>query len=50
MSSDGAPQATSTHSMPRRTLPRDSSSVLPCSVVTSAGQLLEVLLEQRLEP
>ena len=31
---DGAPQATSTHSMPRRTLPRDSSSVLPCSVVT----------------
>ena len=35
MSSDGAPQATSTHSIPRRTLPRDSSSVLPCSVVTS---------------
>jgi len=35
MSIDGAPQATSTHSMPRRTLPRDSSSVLPCSVVTS---------------
>ena len=31
---DGAPQATSTHSMPRRTLPRASSSVLPCSVVT----------------
>ena len=34
MSIDGPPQATSTHSMPRRTLPRDSSSVLPCSVVT----------------
>ena len=34
ISIDGAPQATSTHSMPRRTLPRDSSSVLPCSVVT----------------
>ena len=34
MSSDGAPHATSTHSMPRRTLPRASSSVLPCSVVT----------------
>ena len=32
--SDGAPHATSTHSMPRRTLPRASSSVLPCSVVT----------------
>src|SRR6185503_18070293 len=32
--SDGAPQATSMHSMPRRTLPRASSSVLPCSVVT----------------
>ena len=34
MSSEGPPQATSTHSMPRRTLPRASSSVLPCSVVT----------------
>ena len=34
MSIEGAPQATSTHSMPRRRLPRDSLSVLPCSVVT----------------
>ena len=34
MSIDGAPHATSTHSMPRRKLPRASSSVLPCSVVT----------------
>ena len=34
MSIDGAPHATSTHSMPRRRLPRASSSVLPCSVVT----------------
>src|SRR5437588_750532 len=32
--SDGAPHATSTHSIARRTLPRASSSVLPCSVVT----------------
>src|ERR1035437_1605426 len=32
--SDGMPHATSTHSIPRRTEPRDSSSVLPCSVVT----------------
>jgi hypothetical protein len=32
--SEGAPHATSTHSMPRRTLPRASSSVFPCSVVT----------------
>ena len=34
MRCDGAPHATSTHSMPRRRLPRDSASVLPCSVVT----------------
>ncbi len=33
ISSDGAAHATSTHSMPRRRLPRASSSVLPCSVV-----------------
>ena len=32
--SEGMPHATSTHSMPRRTEPRASSSVLPCSVVT----------------
>ncbi len=31
---DGIPQATSTASIPRRTEPRASSSVLPCSVVT----------------
>ena len=30
----GAPHATSMQSMPRRTLPRASLSVLPCSVVT----------------
>src|SRR5258708_5469780 len=32
--SDGAPQATSTHSIPRRTLPGAWSSVLTCWVVT----------------
>ena len=37
MSIDGPAHATSTHSMPRRTLPRDSSSVFPCSVVTSVA-------------
>ena len=36
-SATGVPQATSTHSMPRRTLPRDSSRVLPCSRVTVAA-------------
>ena len=31
ISSDGIPQANSTISIPRRTSPRDSTSVLPCS-------------------
>ena len=35
-SSSGAPQAYSTTSMPRRTSPRASVSVLPCSRVTLA--------------
>ena len=45
----GMPQATSTFSIARRISPRASSSVLPFSMVMRAGQLLEVLLEQRLE-
>ena len=34
MSNDGMPQENSTISMPRRTSPRDSTNVLPCSRVT----------------
>ena len=36
-------------SIARRTLLRDSSSVLPCSRVHGAGDVVEVLLEQLLE-
>jgi hypothetical protein len=43
--SDGVPQATSTHSMPRRTLPRTPRSFLPCWS-SEPGELLEVVLEK----
>ena len=44
----GMPQATSTFSMERRISPRDSSSVLPHSMVIRRDKLFSVLFEQAL--
>ena len=48
-SSWGMPQANSTHSMPRATSPSASVRTLPCSRVTSGGELVAVPVEQLAE-
>ena len=48
--SDGMPVATSTFSMPRRSSPSASASVLPHSCVISRAISLKLRVEQRLEP